>query len=132
MDQMEAIDHLHRLGGPSANAVCIEVTAITADDGDRRMLDEPGRDAGGRAVRQEVDDPMGCEIDEDGAIAMAPPPGPLVDPDGLQGWGARHWGWPHQPELGRRTGRQPQAGCKPGPRRPPRAMPIARRIVISR
>ena len=38
------------------------------------------------------------EIDQDGAIAMASSPGPLVHPDGLGGW----------------TGWQPHAGREPG------------------
>ena len=118
LDEMEAIDDLHRLGGPPANAVGVEVTAITADDGDRRMLGQPGRHAGGRAVRQQVHDPMRREIDQDGAIAMAPPPGPLVHADGLQGWGGEDRGRPHEPEQGGGTGRQPQTSREPGARVP--------------
>jgi hypothetical protein len=87
---MEAIDHLHRLGRAPANAVGVEVTAVPADDGDRRMLGEPGRDASRRAIPQEVYNPMTGQIDQDGAIAMAPPPGPLVHPNGPQGWGVGH------------------------------------------
>ena len=132
LDEMKAIDHLHRLGCPPANAVGIEVTAIATDDGDRRMLGQPGRDTGGRAVRQQVHDAMRREIDQDGAIAMAPPPGPLVDADGLQGW---RWG------IGAaRTRRSRVAGLVGSRRRaasrapafPPRARPIARRAVTSR
>jgi hypothetical protein len=99
LDEVEAIDHLHRLGRPPAHALGVEVTAIATDRGDRRMLGEPGRDAGRRAVRQ--------EIDQDGAIAMAAPPGPLVDAEGLQGGDVGYRGRPHQPEEGGCTGRQP-------------------------
>jgi hypothetical protein len=81
LDEVEAIDHLYRLRRPSANAIGVEVTAIATDDGDRRMLGQPGGDAGRRAVWQEVDHPMRQEIDQDGAVPMAPPPGPLVDAD---------------------------------------------------
>jgi hypothetical protein len=115
---VEAIDHLHRLGCPPANAVGVEVTAIATDRGDRRVPGEPGGDAGRRAVRQEIDHPMRQEIDEDGAIAMPPPPGPLVDPDGLQGGNVGYRGRPHQPEEGGRTGRQPQLGGESGTRVP--------------
>ena len=85
LDQMKPIDHLHGVGCPPANAVGVEVAPIATDDGDRRMLGEPGRDGGGRAVRQQVHDAMRRQIDQDGAIAMAPPPGPLVDADGVEG-----------------------------------------------
>jgi hypothetical protein len=83
LDQMKAVDHLHRLGCPPANAVGVEVAPIATDHGDRRMLRQPGRDAGGRAVRQEVHNAMSCQIDQNRAIAMAPPPGPLVDTNNL-------------------------------------------------
>jgi hypothetical protein len=47
LDQVKAIDHLHGLRGPPANAVGVQVAAIAADDGDRRMLGEPGHHGGG-------------------------------------------------------------------------------------
>ena len=47
VDQMTAVDDLHGLRGPPANAVGVQVAAIAADDGDRRMLGEPGRHSGG-------------------------------------------------------------------------------------
>jgi hypothetical protein len=31
MDEMKAIDHLHRLGCPPANAVVVQVTAVATD-----------------------------------------------------------------------------------------------------
>jgi hypothetical protein len=62
-----------------------------------------------------ADGPWGCEIDQDRPVPMASPPGPLVDADGLQGWGARHRGRPHRPEQGRWTGRESQAGREPSP-----------------
>jgi hypothetical protein len=95
VDEMKAIDHLHRLWRPPANAVGVELTTITADHGDRRMLRQPGRDGGGGAVRQQVHDAMRHEIDEDGAVAVAPTPGPLINADGLQGWGVWCRGRPH-------------------------------------
>ena len=129
---MKPIDHLHGLGRAPANAVGVEVAPITTDHGDRRMLGQPGRDAGGRAVRQEVDDAMRQQIDQDGAIAMAPPPGPLVDTNGLEGWGVG---------IGAaRTSRSRVDGLVGSRRRaasrapacPPSARPIARRAVTNR
>jgi hypothetical protein len=82
---MEPVDHLHDLGRTPADAIRVQIAPITADHLNPRMLGEPGRDAGGRAVRQHVDDTMRLEIDEDGAIAVAAPPGPLVDSNGVEG-----------------------------------------------
>ena len=97
---MKAVDDLHGLRRPPPNAVGIEVTAIATDQADRRMLGQPRRDGRGRAVRQQVHDAVIREIHQDRAVAMPPPPGPLVDADGLQGWRIGHRGRPHQAELG--------------------------------
>jgi hypothetical protein len=84
--EREPIDDLHRLRCPPAHAVGVEVTAIGTDHGYGGMLGQPGRDAGGRAVRPQIHDPRRLQIDQDGAIPVAPPPGPLVHPDSLQDW----------------------------------------------
>jgi hypothetical protein len=80
------------------------------------MLGQPGRDTGGRAVRQQVHDPMAREIDQDGTIPMAPPPGLLVDANRLEGWRGRDRRPPAQAEHGGRTDREPQAGRESGSR----------------
>ena len=115
LHEMKAINHLHRLRCPPTNAVRIAVTPITADDGDRRMLSQPGRHRRGRALRQQVHDAMCREIDQHRALAVAPPPGPLVDADRLEGWRGWDRSPPYQAEQGGRTGRYPQAGGEPGP-----------------
>jgi hypothetical protein len=61
---------------------------------------------------------MRHEINEDGAIPVAPPPGPLINADGLQGWGVWGRGRPHEPEEGGWTGRQPQPSREPSSRLP--------------
>src|SRR5687767_5362270 len=104
---MKPIDHLHRLGCAPAHAVGIQVAAIATDRRDGGMLGQPGRDGGGRAVRQQVDDAMRLQIDEDRAIAMAPPPGPLVYTDDLEGWRGRDRNPPDQAEQPRWTGGEP-------------------------
>jgi hypothetical protein len=105
--EMKAIDDLHRVGCPLANAVRIEATPIATDHGDRRMPGEPGRHRRGRAIRQPVYHAMIREIDHDGAKAPASPPRPRIHPDGLEGWGVWYRGYPYQPEQGSRTGWQP-------------------------
>lgn len=104
---MTVLSHLHQLFNADTCHAYIHTL---------RMLGAPRRDGGGRAVRQEVDDAMRRQIDEDGAIPMAPPPGPLVDADGLQGWAREHSGCPHETQKCGGTRRQPQAGRKSGPR----------------
>jgi hypothetical protein len=61
---------------------------------------------------------MTCQIDQNGAIAVAQPPGPFIDADGLQGWHGWYRSRPHQPEERGRTAPQPQAGREPGARVP--------------
>jgi hypothetical protein len=114
LDEVEAVDHLHGRRRPPADAVGVEVAAIPTDDGDRRVLAQPGRHAGSGAVRQQVHDAMRREIDQDGAVAVSPPPGPLVYADDLQGWRRGHRGGPHQAEQGRWTGGEPQASGESG------------------
>jgi ubiquinone/menaquinone biosynthesis C-methylase UbiE len=94
-------------GSPPANAIGVQVAAIATDHRDGGMLGQPGRDGGGRAIRQQVDDAICREIDQDGAIPMASPPGPLVHPDGLQGLGVGYRGGAHKSQEGGRTRRQP-------------------------
>ena len=118
LDEVKAIDHLCGCRRAPANAVGVEVAPIATDHGDRRMLGEPSRDRRRRAIGQQVHDAVVREVDQDRAVAVPPSPGPLVDTDGLQGWGARHWGRPHQPEQGGWTGRQAQASGESSPRLP--------------
>jgi hypothetical protein len=49
---------------------------------------------------------------------MTSPPGPLVDPDGLQGGRVRHQSRAHESQEGSCTRRQPQPGREPGARVP--------------
>jgi hypothetical protein len=115
LDEMEAIDHLYGLGRAPANAIGVEVAPITTDHADRRILGQPGRDTRGRAVRQEVHDAVVREVDQDRAVPMAPPPGPLVDTNGLEGWRERDRSPPDQAEQRGWTGGEPQAGGQSGP-----------------
>jgi hypothetical protein len=96
LDQVKPVHHLRGLGRPPANTVGVELAPVATDDGDRRMLGQPDGDGGSRAVRQEIDDPMGCQINEDGTIPMASPPRPLVHSDELQGQGRGDHGCAHE------------------------------------
>ena len=48
---------------------------------------EPRPDGRGVAVRQEIDDVVGLEVDDDGAVALSFAPGPVVDADEFRGTG---------------------------------------------
>lgn len=52
---MKAIDHLHGIGLP-ANAICVQIGAITTDSSDCRMLGHLCVTSCGRAVREQVYD----------------------------------------------------------------------------
>jgi hypothetical protein len=105
LHEMKAIDDLHRVGCPLANAVRIQGTPIPTNHGDRGMLGQPGRERCDRTVRQEVDDAMRRQIDQDGAIPMASPPRPLVHAHRLEAWHGRYRSSPYQSEQGGRTSR---------------------------
>jgi hypothetical protein len=90
VDEMKPMNCLlHGVGPPATDAIRIQIIPIATDDGDGWMLGEPSRHRRGRAIRQEVHDPMTGQIDEDGTIAVAPPPGPLVDADHATGGAVR-------------------------------------------
>ena len=47
LHEMETINDLHRVGGSLADAIRIQGASIATDNGDRRMLGQPGCDTGG-------------------------------------------------------------------------------------
>jgi hypothetical protein len=116
-DQMKPIHDLHGLRCPLTDALCIEGTPVSTDHGDRGMLCQPGRHALYRALRQQVQDPMILEIDQDGPIAVAAPPGPLVHADDVQGGDVGCRSRPHQSQQGvgaaapSQPGHEPRTGC---------------------
>ena len=113
-DQMEAIHDLHGLRCSTTNALGVERTPLATDDADGRILHEPGGDALCRALGQEVKHPMILQIDQNGPVALPPPPRPLVHADGLQSGGGGRGGRPHQPQQGVGAGPPLEAGREPG------------------
>ena len=113
-DQMKAIHDLHGMRCSPANAIGVERTPITTDDEDGRMLREPGGHALRRALGQQVKHPMIVKIDQDGPVALPPPPRSLVHADDLRSGGSGRWGPPHQPQQGGGTGPPLEAGREPG------------------
>jgi hypothetical protein len=78
-DRMKTVHGLHRIRCTMPNAVGVQGTSIATDDGDRRMLGQPGRHRRGRVVWQQIHDSIIGQIDHCGAITPAPAPRPLVE-----------------------------------------------------
>ena len=80
--QVEPVGHLDRLRSAGANAVGIGAGPVAGDDLDAGMRLQPGGDGLGTAVGQQVDRPVGTlQIDDNGAVAPAAAPGPVIDAD---------------------------------------------------
>src|SRR3954447_21842369 len=80
--QVEAIGNLDRLRSAGANAVGEGAGAVAGDDLDAGMRLQPGGDGLGRAVGQQVDWLVGAlEMYDNGAVAPAAAPGPVIDTD---------------------------------------------------
>ena len=95
VQQVPAIRDLNGVGSPLTDTVRIGTGAITRDDFDPGMGAQPGRERRRLTVRQQVDNLVLLQIDQDGAVAMATPPSPVVH--SKYAWRARrgfagHWG----------------------------------------
>ena len=124
LHQMKPIHDLHGLRSAAPDAVGVEGTAIPTDDRHRGMLGQPGRQTVRRALGQEVEHLMVLQIDEDGAIALPPPPRPLIDANDLRRRGGRRRGRLHQPQEGGGTASgSPRRAASRAPASPPRARP---------
>ena len=87
-----AVADLDGIRSPPADAVGIAAGAITGNDLSTGMILQPGRNRVTLAVRQQVDRPVALQIDDDGAVALAPPPCPVIDADDAR-W--RCWFYRH-------------------------------------
>jgi hypothetical protein len=72
---------------PLDGLVAIGAGAIAHDDLDGRMVLQPGGQGLGRAVGQQVDDPVTLQVAQDRAVALAFAPGPVIN---TQDTGRRH------------------------------------------
>src|SRR5215472_14206819 len=85
---MKPIGHLDGLGSTLVGRRGIISAPIPRDQTHFGVIDKPGFGGGGGAIRQEIDDPMGLEVDEYGAIGTSTPEGSgkgtaLPDPSGV-------------------------------------------------
>ena len=90
--EMPPIADLDGIRSAGSDAVGIAAGAITGNDLSAGMILQPGRDRVTLAVGQQVDRPVALQIDDDRAVALAPPPGPVIDADDARRrcWFNRH------------------------------------------
>ncbi|GEO43690.1 hypothetical protein SAE02_78380 [Skermanella aerolata] len=62
-------------------AVGIKTTPVADDDLNAGMLAQPGREASGIAVGQEIDDMAQFKVAQDGSIGLSLSPRPFIDPE---------------------------------------------------
>ena len=79
LQQVEAISDLSRLRRALPRGVRIKTSAITADNFDFRMPPEPVRRGGSGAICQQINYLTTLQIDDDGPVVRAFPPGPPID-----------------------------------------------------
>ena len=78
-EPMPAVRDLHRRWGPLPHAIGISPGPVASDDLHAGMLTQPRGQGLGLAVGQQVDNRVALQVDQDGAVAVATAPGPIVD-----------------------------------------------------
>jgi hypothetical protein len=103
-------------GDRRANAGSLgeERGAIAADDLDPRTLGQPGRDAAGLAVRQQVYWSAGLDVDQHGSVDAALPHRVLVDANHTRARWLRLWESVDQPQDGVPADSRSEDAGKPG------------------
>ena len=81
-EEMEAVGDVGGARSPQTSAGGNVFAAIATDEADGRMLAKPGGNGFGFAIGKQFKREAGVEIDEEGAIALAFFPGPIIDADG--------------------------------------------------
>ena len=76
---MKPVGDLLRLGRALPRAFRIGFRAVPHDSRHARTLPQPSRQTLGRAIGEQIDWPMGLQIDQQRAIAMPPSKGEVVD-----------------------------------------------------
>jgi hypothetical protein len=90
---------------------------VAGDDLDAGMRLQPRLDSFGPAITQQIDwSVLILQIDADGAVASAPPPGPVVDADDARGRRYRNGSHPDQAQQGVAADRHGKPNGPPDPR----------------
>lgn len=89
---MEAVRHLHGLGGATRGAFRETAAPVAAHHGHARPLLEPSSQGVRLAIRQEIEHAVVFQVDEDRTkdrtVALPTPESPVVDADDV--WGGDH------------------------------------------
>ena len=110
LQEMEPIRNLHRVWRTLGCPVDILRTAIAGDDGNARVLVQPGREGGSRTVWQQVNRLMAFHIDQQGAVGLPFAKGKIINTQDARGrsgkvWRtfgeAQHGAWAHGHPLAR-------------------------------
>jgi hypothetical protein len=85
--EMPAVGDLDRLRCAAGGAIGVGAGPVPADDADTGMAGQPFGQGVGGAVGQQVDCPVGGQVNQHGAVVVAPAQGEVVDTDFDQlGW----------------------------------------------
>jgi hypothetical protein len=114
LQEVEAVHHLHGFGRATPDPVGVGARAISGDHGDTRVIAQPCRQGVCLAVGQQSYRPSSLQVDEHGAIGMAPAQGPVVDPEDRRRDLRRQGSRPDQPQQRVARGRQAQLVAQPG------------------
>ena len=113
LEDVPTIGHLDRLRRTLAGRFCIRCGAVTADHLETGILAEPGRQGLGLAILEEIDDPSPLQVDQDGAVAMPLPEGPVVDSEHTRSRPSGNVSAAQHTEQGSPTDRRAEASRKP-------------------
>ena len=78
-EQVPSIGDLDGIRGTLPDAIGVGAGMIAGDDLDARPVPQPGGNGGGLAVGQQIDHPVGLDVDRHRAVAAPAPPGPVID-----------------------------------------------------
>ncbi len=84
-EQMPSIGDLDRSGRTLTDPVGISASAIASNDLDAGMAVQPACHRCGFPIGQEIDDRVRLKIHHHRAVAMTPPPSPIVNPQNPRG-----------------------------------------------
>lgn len=111
LEQVKAIRHLQGLGCAGLRALGEGATAIARNDLDARMVAQPLREGGSQPIRQQINRSMSLQVDDDGPVALAFAPGPIVHPYQLRCRSIRQRCLPDQVQQQVHSGDHGEGGC---------------------
>ncbi|GAB4200605.1 MAG: hypothetical protein OHK0022_21830 [Roseiflexaceae bacterium] len=79
LDQMEAVGHLHGLGGTARGTLSILTAAVAADHLNARMVSQPLSQGSSRALGEQIHDLVTFQVNQDGAVDLAFAQGEIVN-----------------------------------------------------